>query len=113
MTTKEVKELLESFRKQCIGKGLPKEFFRSLSAEKQSPKQNTKQELELFCADLLRAYENKDNELQNLENELRKERELRKKAEYQVAENNCEVKSAKENNGDSEILLDKKQNLHN
>ena len=79
LTPKEVKEILESFRKQCIGKGLPKEFFRALSAEKQNSKQSTKQELELFCNDLLNAFENKENELQ-------KERELRKKAELRATE---------------------------
>lgn len=100
LTTKEIKELLESFRKQCIGKGLPKEFFRALSAEKQSPKQSTKQELELFCADLLRAYENKNNELQNLENELRKERDLRKKAENDRARLVAELESKNTQNRD-------------
>ena len=67
LSTKEVKEALESFRKQCIGNGLPKEFFRALSAEKQSPKQSTKQELELFFTDLLRAYENEREERENAE----------------------------------------------
>lgn len=86
LTTKEVKETLETFRKQCIGKGLPKEFFRALSAEKQSPKQSTKQELELFFADLLRAYEN--------------EREEREKAETKCASLVAELESKNTQNRD-------------
>lgn len=97
LTPKEIKELLEAFRKQCIGKGLPKEFFRALSEQKQNPKQNTKQELELFCEDLLRAYEKKNDETKsalfdlidentNTKAELHKEREKRVKAEESLSE---------------------------
>lgn len=97
LTPKEIKELLEAFRKQCIGKGLPKEFFRALSEQKQNPKQNTKQELELFCEDLLRAYEKKNDEIKStlfnlidentsIKAELHKERKERIKAEESLSE---------------------------
>ena len=107
LTPKEIKELLEAFRKQCIGKGLPKEFFRALSEQKQNPKQNTKQELELFCEDLLRAYEKKNDEIKStfeqmrqmqlridgLELELEKEREERKRAEAHAEYYKAEIKA--------------------
>lgn len=97
LAPKEIKELLESFRKQCIGKGLPKEFFRDLSAQKQNPKQSTKQELEIFCEDLLRAYKQKELNAksalieligENTKNKAKaeKEREERIKAEQSLSE---------------------------
>ena len=60
----EIKKTLEVFRKHCIGKGLPKEFFRELSDKKKNAKEATKEELKLFFSALLRAYKTKDKELQ-------------------------------------------------
>lgn len=53
----EIKETLEAFRKQCIGKGYPKDFFRDLTALKQSKEPTTKELLNATLEDLAKGYE--------------------------------------------------------
>lgn len=97
----EIKDTLEAFRKHCIGKGFPKEFFRELSDKKKNAKEATKEELELFCSDLLRAYEAKDKELKEqnlkikaLESDLRDEKQ--KNDELQAKTKEIDLKASYE-----------------
>lgn len=73
----EIKETLEAFRKQCIGKGYPKDFFRDLTALKQSKEPTTKELLNATLEDLAKGYEKNNQvnkelkiEIYSLKNEL-------------------------------------------
>lgn len=49
---KQIKAILEGFRKQSIGKGYPKEFFKELSDLKQNTKETALKDLETLLNDL-------------------------------------------------------------
>ena len=87
LSVKEIKDTLEAFRKQSIGKGFSKEFFRELSDKKKNTKEATKEELELFCSDLLRAYEIKDKELQEVKTKQTEPTTQDKQEQGQQSEN--------------------------
>lgn len=101
LSVKEIKDILEAFRKQSIGKGLSKEFFRELSDKKKNTKEATKEELELFCSNLLRAYEIKDTKLneqnfkiKSLESDLSHEKQ--KNEELQAKTKEIDLKASYE-----------------
>ena len=77
LSPKEIKAVLEDFRKQSIGKGYPKEFFRELSDLKQNTKETTTKDLKNMLEDLAANYENEKSKRLALEQELQtlKERE--------------------------------------
>lgn len=77
LSQKDFKSQIEAFRKECIGKGYPKEFFRDLSTLKQSEVEITKELLKTTLEDLAKGYEennqvNKElkTEIYSLKNEL-------------------------------------------
>lgn len=57
LSQKDFKSQIEAFRKQCIGKGYPKDFFRDLTALKQSKEPTTKELLNATLEDLAKGYE--------------------------------------------------------
>lgn len=57
LSQKDFKSQIEAFRKQCIGRGYPKEFFRDLTALKQSKEPTTKELLNATLEDLAKGYE--------------------------------------------------------
>ena len=85
LTQKEIKDYVEAFRKQSIGKGYPKEFFRELSNLKQNTKEATLEDLKNTIEDLAQSYEREKTKREELEQELEKlkkrEKELRQENE--------------------------------
>ena len=69
---KEIKAVLEDFRKQSIGKGYPKEFFKELSDLKQNTKEATLKDLKNILEDLAKGYESQKSEKELLKQELEK-----------------------------------------
>ncbi|MCM1222009.1 MAG: hypothetical protein NC548_46805 [Lachnospiraceae bacterium] len=76
LSAKEVKSLIENFRKDSIGKGLPKEFYRDLSEIKKEAEPTTKELLESTLQDLLRNYQEQGSKAEKLEAKI-KELELK------------------------------------
>lgn len=78
LSQKELKTQIEAFRKDCIGKGYPKEFFRDLSALKQSKEPTTQEILQETLGGLVKLYE--------------KTEQKNKELEYYLAKSNQEIK---------------------
>lgn len=78
LSQKELKTQIEAFRKDCIGKGYPKEFFRDLSALKQSKEPTTQEILQETLSGLVKLYE--------------KTEQKNKELEYYFAKSNQEIK---------------------
>lgn len=72
LSLKEIKAVLEDFRKQSIGKGYPKEFFKELSDLKQNTKEATLKDLKNILEDLAKGYESQKSEKELLKQELEK-----------------------------------------
>ena len=104
LSKKEAKEFVENFKKKCIGIGLPKEFFRELSDKKKSLKEAIKEELELFCDDLLEAYKAKSKEAQDNKENL-EYREIR------IKELNEENENLRESDTIANVDKIKKENI--
>ena len=83
LSKKEVKEFIENFRKQCIGEGLPKEFFigdenslktiKNEALSKENPKQYTLELLNETLTNLVKLY--KEEKKKRLEEEATKEKQ--------------------------------------
>ena len=78
LSQKELKTQIEAFRKDCIGKGYPKEFFRDLSDLKQSKEPTTQEILQETLSGLVKLYE--------------KTEQKNKELEYYFAKSNQEIK---------------------
>ncbi|EAI8054399.1 mobilization protein [Campylobacter upsaliensis] len=93
LSPKEIKAVLEDFRKQSIGKGYPKEFFRELSDLKQNTKETTTKDLKNMLEDLAANYENEKSKRLALEQELQtlkeREKELKESLEKLKSEKNA------------------------
>ena len=69
LNSKEIKAYIEQFRKNCAGKGLPKEFFRDISNLKQQAEPTTKELLDNTLKTLLQSYLREKERNIELENE--------------------------------------------
>lgn len=67
LSAKEVKSLIENFRKNSIGEGLPKEFYRDLSTLKKGAEPTTEELLKSTLMDLLRNYQEQGSKAQEAE----------------------------------------------
>lgn len=103
ISQKQIKAILEDFRKQSIGKGYPKEFFRDLSDLKQNTKEATLSDLKNILEDLAKAYESKNNKYELLKQEL----QALKEQEKNLKENLEKIKSEK--NALESLLKQKEQ----
>ena len=95
LTQKEIKDYVEAFRKQSIGKGYPKEFFRELSNLKQNTKEATKEDLKNTIEDLAKSYERektKREELKEHNTSLVSSNKVLEAANQKLREENKELK---------------------
>lgn len=102
----EIKETLEAFRKQCIGKGYPKDFFRDLTALKQSKEPTTKELLNATLEDLAKGYEEAHRETKQQKSKINSlESDL--KAKEQKIDGLVEKNKKMDLRGDFELLNDR------
>ena len=95
LTQKEIKDCVEAFRKQSIGKGYPKEFFRELSNLKQNTKEATLEDLKNIIEDLTKSYERektKREELKEHNTSLVSSNKVLEAANQKLREENKELK---------------------
>ncbi|MCR2063236.1 mobilization protein, partial [Campylobacter helveticus] len=120
LSPKEIKAVLEDFRKQSIGKGYPKEFFRELSDLKQNTKETTTKDLKNMLEDLAANYENEKSKRLALEQELQtlkeREKELKESLEKLKSEKNAlesDLKQKEQKNDETQAKENKNDLMGN
>lgn len=71
LNAKEIKAFIERFRKNSIGKGLPKEFYRDLSALKNNTEPTTKELLDSTLQDLFNNYQTQASKAKTMESQIK------------------------------------------
>lgn len=110
LSQKDFKSQIEAFRKQCIGKGYPKDFFRDLTALKQSKEPTTKELLNATLEDLAKGYEEAHRETKQQKSKINSlESDL--KAKEQKIDELVEKNKKNDLRGDFELLKAENERL--
>lgn len=105
LSSKEIKAYIEQFRKDCVGKDLPKEFFRDISNLKKQAEPTTKEFLDDTLNSLLQNYLKEKEKNIKLENEILSKQELEIEIQNIIKRHEAEIEKLKQQKLELEAKL--------